>query len=697
MTENTPTITPNPLLSPFNTPMGVPPFGEITTPMFAPAITKAVESKMATIDEIAENPDSPTFDNTIRALEYAGGDLDRILGVFYPLLSALSTDEIMDTANSMMPLLSESSTKITLNQKLWERIKQVHDDNIVPDGAADHLDATDRKLLDETYEAFRRSGALLEGADREKFSSIVAQLSQLTNQFGQNVLREMNALSVTATAESVAGMPDDIIQEAAELARQRGEEGKYVLTLHQPVYTAVLRDSSDRELREKMWRLYMSRNMSGEFDNREIIVNIVRLRAELAQLLGSNTYADFSLQHTMAETPANVDKLLNQLRNAYIEPGHKEMAQLEAFAHECAEHPLEGPLRQWDYSFYSNLLRRKLYDYDVQALRPYFELDAVIKGVFGLATSLYGIHFEPRTDLPVYHPDVKAFEAVDTDGSSLGVLYTDFFPRDTKRPGAWMTDFREQAFSPDGKEIRPVVSIVMNFSKPSADKPSLLTPGEVGTLLHEFGHALHSLFSKVRYASLAGTSVYRDFVELPSQFNENFLTERKFLDSFARHYLTGEPLPDAEVEKIIATRQFGAAYACLRQLSFGLLDMKWHTLTPDEASRLTADDVEAFEHDAMSPVALMPDIAGAVMSPQFGHIFSGGYAAGYYSYKWAEVLDADAFAAFKEQGVFSRELAERFRRIILQNGGTRHPAELYREWRGRDASVDALLQRDGVK
>lgn len=678
----------NILLKPFETPMGVPPFGQFSSEDFEPAIREAIYRKMKEVDRISNNPEPPTFDNTVKALEYASSDLDRVLGVFFPLLSALCTDNLMEISDRMMPLLSESSTRVTLNETLWGRIKTVYDGD-----ERNRLDQQDRRLLDETYDAFRRSGALLQGEDRTRFSSIVSRLSELSNKFGQNVLREMNALSVTVDFESIKGLPDDIVSEAAALAAELGEAGRYVLTLHQPVYTAVMRDSADRDLRERMWRMYMGRNLSGDFDNRGAVCEIVRLRSELARLMGRDTYADYSLEHTMAHTPSAVNSLLDRLLNAYIEPGKKEIDDLQQFASRHSEYPLVGDLRPWDYSFYFNLMRRKLYDYDIQALRPYFQLENVVKGVFGLAERLYGIHFEERHDLPVYHPDVKTFEAIDADGSSLGVLYADFFPRSTKRPGAWMTDFREQA----GDE-RPVVSIVMNFSKPSADKPSLLTPTEVGTLLHEFGHALHSLFSKVRYASMAGTSVYRDFVELPSQFNENFLTEREFLDSFAKHYKTGEPIPSSEIDKIVAARQFGASYACLRQLSFGMLDMKWHSLTPDNACNITEDEVESFEHEAMAPTALFADESGACMSVQFGHIFSGGYAAGYYSYKWAEVLDADAFDAFKEgKSVFNHGLAERFRQIILQNGGTRNPDELYREWRGRDATINALLRRDGIR
>lgn len=681
----------NLLEAPFDTPYGVPHFDRISINDYEPAIRKGIEHKLEEIEKICANQDTPDFDNTIVAFERSGNDLNRVLGVFYPMLSAMSTDELMEVSSRMIPQLSDMSTRIILNERLWRRIKSVYDHR-----ERMSLTPQDLKLLEETYEGFRHSGALLTGEARERYAWVMSRLSELTEQFGQNVLREMNSMSLTVDRSAVEGLPDDIIAEAGRLAAERGESGKYILTLHQPVYTAVMRDAHDRSLRERMWRAYMGRNMSGSYDNRAIICEIVRLRAEKAVLLGFGNYAEYSLCHTMAQSPEKVNNLLNQLREAYIEAGHREIEQLARFAAEDGFTD-EAGLRPWDYSYYSNRMRRALYDYDVQALRPYFELESVIKGVFGLAGDLYGIRFEQRADLPVYHPDVKVFEAIDSDGSSLGILYTDFFPRETKRPGAWMTEFREQSVDADGNEIRPIVSIVMNFSKPSEGKPSLLTPGEVRTLLHEFGHALHSLFSKVRYASLAGTSVYRDFVELPSQFNENFLTTRKFLDSFARHYETGEPIPSGEIDKIVATEQFGAAYACLRQLSFGLLDMSWHSFTQQQASELIPEDIPRVELEAMAPVALFDQDPSAIMSTQFSHIFSGGYAAGYYSYKWAEVLDADAFAAFRERGCYDRNLAESFRRIILQNGGTSHPAELYRRWRGRDATIDALLIRDGIR
>lgn len=433
----------------------------------------------------------------------------------------------------------------------------------------------------------------------------------------------------------------------------------------------------------------MGRNLTGKYSNVDIMKCIAYVRLQIANLLGYATYADYSLCHTMAETPGNVYKLLHELRDAYIEAWKVERAELDAFVASIEGAPMT--LQPWDYSFYSNKLRESKYSYDEECLRPYFELNRVIGGVFGLAENLYGVSFVQRYDLPVYHPDVKVFEVRDSDGGLIGLLYADFFPRENKRSGAWMTDFKSQWVDADGKDNRPNVSIVMNFTKPTETKPSLLTPDEVSTFLHEFGHALHGLFSKVRYESLSGTNVYRDFVELPSQFNENFLSTRKFLDSFARHYVTDEPIPQEYVDKIIESTRFGAAYRCLRQLGFGLIDMAWHTITSP------VDDEVAFEREACRSVALFDDVDGALISPQFGHIFSGGYAAGYYSYKWAEVLDADAFALFETNGVFDADTARRFKSCILERGGTEHPATLYRRFRGQDATIDALLRRDGIK
>ena len=620
------------------------------------------------------------------ALARSGRDLDRALNLFFPLLSALSDEELMGISDKVMPLLSEYSSWMTLNEALWHRVKAVYDrrDSM-------EMDAEDSMLLQRTFDSFARHGALLEGDDRETYRKLTAELSDLTNKFGQNVVRELNTYEIWLTADDIDGLPENTVDEAAEAARAKNRDGEYLFTLAQPTYVSFMKFSSRRDLRERFYRLYTGRNRQGQFSNLDIVRDIVAKRAELARLLGFPTYAHYVLQRTMASTPENVYSLLDRLRKAYKPAQVREFEELASFVASLPDAPAK--LMPWDYSYYANKLKESRYSYDEEALRPYFELNRTIDGVFGLASRLYGLTFKRRTDIQVYHDDVKAFEVNDADGTYLGVIYTDFFPRDTKRPGAWMTEFKEQWAEADGSDSRPHVSIVMNFTKPTENRPSLLTPYEVQTFLHEFGHALHGLLSSTKYATLSGTNVYRDFVELPSQFNENFLTRREFLDSFARHYKTGEPLPDSEIEKIVASMRFGAAYACLRQLSFGYLDMAWHSLRPGDA----VDDVEKFERDATASVAMFEPVDGSMISPQFGHIFSGGYAAGYYSYKWAEVLDADAFGKFVEEGIFNRECAGSFRRNILMKGGSENPAELYRRFRGRDADITAMLQRDGIE
>ena len=472
-------------------------------------------------------------------------------------------------------------------------------------------------------------------------------------------------------------------------AKADGHEGEYLFTLDQPVYMAFMKYSDRPDLREKMYRLYTGRNTKGEYSNLEIMTKIAETRRQIAKLLGHETYADYSLVNTMAQNPEAVYKLLNQLREAYTPALQAELAELTAFASEQSGKPVE--IKPWDYSYWSNKHRAAKYAFDEEALRPYFELNNVIDGVFGLATKLYGLQFTPNTEVDIYHPDVKAFDVKDADGRFLGVLYTDFFPRASKRPGAWMTNFKEQWTEEDGTDSRPVVSIVMNFTKPTADEPSLLTPYEVETFLHEFGHSLHGLLAQGKYSQLSGTNVYRDFVELPSQFNENYLTEREFLDGFAKHYKTGEAIPDSLVNGLIRSAQYGAAYACMRQLGFGFVDMAWHSV------KEPVKDAVAFEIEAMAPVQIFAPVEGSMTSPQFSHIFSGGYAAGYYSYKWAEVLDADAFAVFKKNGIFDPATAKSFKENILMKGGSENPAELYKRFKGSEPTIDALLERDGIK
>ncbi|MCM1066476.1 MAG: M3 family metallopeptidase [Muribaculaceae bacterium] len=674
----------NPFYEPFTGTHGTAPFSAITDTMWMPAIERGIASARAEIDAITRQRSRPDFENTIVALERSGEELDRVLNVFYPLLSACSTPAMMDVAMEASALLSDYSTSIILNEALWQRVKEVYDNR-----ALFNLDKEDEMLLQKTYDSFALSGAQLQGDDREKFRALNAELSALTTAFGQNVLKELNTYEVYLGADDLAGLPESSVTAAAEAARAKGREGEYLFTLDQPVYMAFLKYSDRPDLREKMYRLYTSRNSKGEFSNLDNISRIAAVRLEIARLLGSDTYARHALKRTMAETPEGVYDLLDRLREAYRPALDAEMAELTAFASELEGRPVE--IMPWDYSYYSNKLKARKYAFDEEQLRPYFELDRVVDGVFGLATKLYGLQFKQNDSIEVYHPDVKAYEVSDADGRYIGVLYTDFYPRSSKRPGAWMTNVKAQYVDENGVNSRPHVSIVMNFTKPTADRPSLLTPYEVETFLHEFGHSLHGLLADTKYASLSGTEVYRDFVELPSQFNENYLTEKEFLDSFARHYQTGELIPDELIARLVSSAQYGAAYACMRQLYFGYLDMAWHTITAPVA------DVAGFERNATESVKIFEPIDGSLTAPTFSHIFSGGYAAGYYSYKWAEVLDADAFAHFKEKGIFDKETADSFRRNILTRGGTENPAELYRRFRGQDPTIDALLIRDGIR
>ncbi|MDE7375705.1 MAG: M3 family metallopeptidase [Muribaculaceae bacterium] len=674
----------NPFLAPFDTPYGTVPFSQIQNSDYLPAIEQGIAQARAEIDAIVNNPAEPTFDNTIVALECSEGPLNRVLGVFFNILEANSDDELMELSLQVSPLLSNYSTDIVLNEGLWKRIKSVYDRR-----DTFGLDQEDSMLLQKTYDSFANSGANLQGEDREKYRKISSELSELTTVFGQNVLKELNTYEIWLTADDLDGLPESTKQAAALAAKEKGREGEYLFTLAQPTYIAFMKNSARPDLRERMYKLYQSRNTQGQYSNLANIQRITELRLQLANLLGYKTFADYKLKNTMAQTPEAVYSLLDRLSEAYKPALKAEMAELEAFASKYEGKPVK--IQPWDYSYYSNKLKADKYSFDEEALRPYFQLDNVIEGVFGLATKLYGLKFTLVDNVDKYHPDVNVYRVDDADGRYLGILYTDFFPRDSKRPGAWMTNFKDQWREADGTDSRPLVSIVMNFNKPTGDTPALLTPYEVETFLHEFGHALHGLFADSKYSSLSGTSVYRDFVELPSQFNENYLTEKEFLDGFARHYQTGEPIPQEMVDRLVASSQYGAAYACLRQLMFGYLDMAWHTIEAPVA------DPAGFEVDSYASVAIFPPVEGTMVSPQFNHIFSGGYAAGYYSYKWAEVLDADAFAKFKQNGIFDPETAASFRDNILRKGGTANPAVLYRNFRGQEPSIDALLIRDGIK
>lgn len=676
--------TANPFFDEFATVHNSVPFSSIENKHYEEAIDRGIEIQNKEIADIVNQSAAPTFENTIVALERSGSDLNRVLNVFYPMLSALSDDELMDISLRVSGKLSKHSTDISLNEGLWKRIKTVYDmrDKL-------NLDAEDSMLLTTTYDSFARSGAELKGEKRDEYRRLSAHLSDLTTKFGQNVLKELNTYEIWLTADDLSGLPESSVEAAALAAKEKGREGEYLFTLAQPVYTAFMKYSDRPDLRERFYRLYNGRNTKGEYSNMEILADIAETRREIAALFGKKNYAEYSLEKSMAETPENVYKLLNELAEAYRPAQLKEFAEIESYASQLEGRPVK--IKAWDYSYYSNKLQQAKYSYNEEELRPYFELNNVIDGVFGLATKLYGLTFEPNADIEVYHPDVKAYDVKDADGSYLGVIYTDFFPRESKRPGAWMTGFKDECITADGTQVRPHVTIVMNFTKPTGTKPALLTPYEVETFLHEFGHALHGLLADTKYASLSGTSVYRDFVELPSQFNENYLTQKEFLDGFARHYVTGEPIPQNLVDKIVQSSQYGAAYACLRQLGFGFTDMAWHTIESP------VEDVVGFERKALESVSMFDDVDGCIFSPQFSHIFSGGYAAGYYSYKWAEVLDADAFSLFLKNGLFDKATADSFRRNVLMKGGTEHPMTLYKRFRGQEPTIDALLERDGIK
>ena len=677
----------NPFFENIHTPHGTVPFDRISVEHYAPAIRRGIECQNEEIDAIVRNPQPADFHNTILALEKSGQLLHRVEVVFDNLLSAETNDAMQELAKELMPLLSEHANNITLNERLFERVKTAYEHrNDEP------LTAEQRKLTEDTYEGFVRSGANLQGADKEQYRELSRQLSLLTLQFSENNLKETNDYQLVLTDEAqLKGLPQSAIDAAAETAREKQQEG-WVFTLHAPSYVPFLTYAADRNLRKEIYMAYNTKcTHANACNNLDIVKQLVNTRLALAQLLGYKDYATYKLERRMAQNSANVYHLLNQLLEAYKPTAQKEYAEVQALARE--EQGADFTLMPWDWSYYSQKLKDRKFSLNDEMLRPYFELENVKKGVFGLATRLYGITFRKNPDIPVYHKDVEAFDVFDKDGSFLAVLYTDFHPREGKRSGAWMTSYKEQWIDEKtGENSRPHVSLVMNFTKPTQDKPALLTFSEVETFLHEFGHSLHGMFANTTYASLSGTNVYWDFVELPSQFMENFAVEKEFLHTFARHYQTGELIPDELVQRIVDSRNFNAAYACLRQVSFGLLDMAWYTrTTPFEG------DVMAYEKQAWARAQILPPVEGTCMSTQFSHIFAGGYSAGYYSYKWAEVLDADAFSLFKQKGIFNREVAESFRENILSKGGTEHPMTLYKRFRGQEPTIDALLIRNGIK
>lgn len=675
----------NPFLKDYKTPFGTVPFDKIKNEHYEPAFDKGIEEHKAEINAIVRMRAVPTFENTIVPYEKAGELLSRVSAAFFPLLSSQSDDEMMEIAQRVQPKLSAHNNEITLNDLLFQKIKTVYEAR-----NSSNLNTEQIRLVEKIYRGFENKGANLSPADKEIYKQLSEKLSQLTLTFGQNVLKYSNTFEMHLTKkEDLVGLPQLEIDAAAEKAKAKGKEG-WIFDLSAPSYIGFMKYSSRRDLREKLYKAYNSRNYTGgEFDNNKIAIEIASTRMKIAKLLGYEDFASYKLVSKMAKNKEGVYNLLNNLQEAYAVAAHSDVKQVEGFAVGYEKAPIE--LQAWDWSFYSEKLRDAKYNINDEMVRPYFELENVKKGVFGLATDLYGITFKKNTKISVYHPEVEAFEVLDQNGDFLAVLYTDFHPRKEKRQGAWMTDFKGQ-YMEKGKDSRPHISIVMNFTKPTATQPALLTFDEVETFLHEFGHALHGILTKCTYETMSGTNVLHDFVELPSQIMENWLTEKEYLDKFARHYQTGETIPADLVQKLINAANYNAGYACYRQLTFGYLDMAWHSIADDNIT-----DIESFEREATKNVATLPAIDGTSLSTAFSHIFSGGYAAGYYGYKWAEVLDADAFAKFKETGIFNKETANSFRENILERGDSEEPMILYKRFRGQEPTIDALLKREGLK
>ena len=679
----------NPFFLPYDTPHYTVPFNRITLADYEEAMMEGIRREDEQIEKIINNPDEPTFENTIIPEDEVKGRkhyydlLSRVESVFFNMLSAETNDEMDALAQKMSPILTKHGNDVSLNPKIFERVKYVYEHH-------GELTPEENCLLEKSYEGFVRSGALLDEAGKDRLRKLTEEASMLSLQFSQNGLKENKAYTLHITDEQqLDGLPNTAREAAHEAAKEHGLKG-WVFTLDAPSYGPFMMYSTQRELRKE---LYMARNTlcikDNDTNNLELCKRLINLRREMAQLLGYDTFADYVMKHRMATKVENVYKLLNDLIEAYKPKAIEEREEVEALAKE--EEGEAFKMEPWDLAYYSQLLKKKRYDLDPEMLRPYLELGNVIKGVFGLATRLYGITFKENKDIPVYHPDVKPYEVYDKDGSYLAVLYVDFHPRKGKRDGAWMTEFQGQWIERDGTNVRPHASLVMNFSKPTEDKPALLRLGEVETFLHEFGHSLHGIFANTRFESLSGTNVWWDFVELPSQFMENFAVEKEFLRTFAFHYQTGEPMPDELIEKVIASRNYGAATACLRQVSFGLLDMAYYTHKEE-----FTEDIISFEKKAWAPAIIDEQRMDTCMTVQFSHIMAGGYAAGYYSYKWAEVLDADAFSVFKKEGIFNQATAQRFRDNILSRGGTEHPMTLYKRFRGQEPTIDALKERDGL-
>ncbi len=671
----------NVLLSEFDTPYQAPPFDKIGPAFYGPAYQKALAEHDAELAQITDNPAAPTFENTVAALDRSGVLLDRVRNIFSNMNSAMTDDRMQKIAKDMAPVLSKHKDDILMNAKLFARIKTVFDQK-----ESLELDTEQSKLLEEYYKDFVRGGANLPAEQKEKLQKLNKEISVLTVQFGENLLKDKNAFELVITDQKdLAGLPDGVIQAAAEAG---GHDGKWVFTLDKPSLIPFLQYSEKRPLREKMFKAYINQgDNDNEYDNKSVLKKIADLRIQRAQLLGYQTHADYVLEENMAKEPANVYRLLEQLWQPALEKAEEEAAALQDMIVAGGE---TFKLEPWDWWYYTEKLRKQKYDLDDAVLRPYFKLENVRDGAFEVANKLFGISFREITNVPVYHPEVRVFEVTESDGSLVGLLYTDYFPRPSKRGGAWMSSYRKQ-WKLDGENITPHIVNVCNFTKPAGDKPALLSFDEVETLFHEFGHALHGLLSDCTYRSLSGTAVPRDFVELPSQIMENWVAQPRVLRSFAKHYQTGEPIPPELVEKIVASGKFNQGFKTVEYLAASFLDMDWHTLTepPDMG-------VNEFEKRSMEKINLLSEIVSRYRSTYFRHIFTSGYSSGYYSYIWAEVLDADAFEAFKENGLFDRETATAYRDNILAKGGSRDPMVLYKSFRGSEPEIGPLLRNRGL-
>ena len=677
------TMEANPLLAESTAPFGAPQFDQIKDEHYLPAFEQAIAEAKADIDAIVANQEEPTFENTIEAMEYAGESFSKVAGIFFNVMEANTNDTLQEIAEKVSPMLTEYSMYVSLNNDLFQRVKAVYEKKDELGLAQDQM-----TLLENSYKGFVRGGANLSDEDKTLYSKWSEELSLTTLQFSKNVLAATNAYTLNIKDEAdLAGLPEFVKVMGAETAAEKGHEG-WTFTLDYPSYSPFLKYSTNRELRKQIWMAYNTRAIGGEFDNTEIVKKIVDLRIKIANILGYETYADYALEERMAKNKQTVNNFIMQLLEPSLEFAKKDVADVYAYAKKNGFE--DSQLMPWDFTYWSERYQEAEYSLNTEALKPYFQLESCIDAVFGLANTLYGITFQELDNVPVYHEDVKVYEVKDHDGRHLALFYADFFPRASKRGGAWMTDFRGQSIK-NGVEYRPFVSIVCNFTKPTADAPSLITHDEFTTFLHEFGHALHGILAEGRYPSLTGTSVSRDFVELPSQIMENWAFEPDYLNSFAKHYQTGEAIPAELIEKIVAAKNYLAGYAQVRQLHFALLDMSWHTLT--EVPQISTVE---FETAALAPYNVMPVAEGAAFSGSFSHIFSGGYSAGYYSYKWAEVLEADAFSRFKEEGIFNTDVADSFRKNILSAGGAQDEAEIYRNFRGHDPQPQALMEKLGL-